>query len=186
MFAKIKSMLVNDQELTGENQRFVSIIFLAIAGGMSFLEYTHIGWFWDYHLTFTPGLISTVIATLMIAPLYLRGILIWNKSVYTTISFVLILLVFASFLELALGGNSYNPFVMGTIGAALLLSWLGIKEAAGQSWALALVAGLSSAILNDMAMGFYGFIYIACGVLGLLIHSKLNPGQLVAGIREAY
>ena len=186
MLEKFKSILIDITELPPEKQRLASLIFLAIAGGMSFLEYTHIGWIWDRHLSFAPGLISTIIAALMIAPLYLRGILIWNKSVYTAISFVLILLVFASFVELAMGGNSSNQYVRGAIGAALLLSWLGIKEVAGGCWALALLAGLSSAILNNMIMGFYGFTYIACGVLGQLFHSGLNPGQLVTGIRSAY
>lgn len=168
------------------SQRFLSIIFLAISGMMSFREYVHVRWFWDYHLSFTPGLASTALAFLMIAPLYLRGILRWNRSIYTTLSFILILLVFASFIELALGGNGLSQFTTAAIAVALMLSWLGIKEVAGVCWVLALATGLYSAISNNLAMGFYGYLYIACGCLGLLFHSKLNPGQLVTGIRASY
>lgn len=106
--------------------------------------------------------------------------------VATTVFLVLVLLVFASFIELALGGNGRGQFTTAAIGAALVLSWLGIKEVAGASWALALSAGLYSAISNNMAMGFFGFIYVTCAFLGLVLHSKLSPGQLVSGIRDAY
>jgi hypothetical protein len=186
MLEKLKSLVTNDTKMSTESQRFASIIFLAIAGGMSFREYVHTRWLWDYHLTFSPGLISTGIAILMMAPLYLRGILKWNRSIFTTLSFVLILLVLASFIELALGGNGRGQFVTAAIGGAVVLSWLGIKEIAGVCWVLAFVAGLYSAISNNLAMGFYGYIYMAFGFLGLLLHSQLNPGQLVKGIQEAY
>jgi hypothetical protein len=186
MFEKIRSFMVNDKEISRENQRFLSIAFLAIAGAMSFQNYVHVRWLWDYHLSFRPTLVSTGLAVVMIAPLYLRGILQWNKSIYTTISAMLILLVFASFIELSMGGNGSGQITTAAIGAAMVLSWLGIKEVAGASWVVALAGGFYSAINNNISMGFYGYIYIACGFLGLVFHSRLSPGQLVSGIRAAY
>lgn len=183
---RLKSLLVNETELSPENQRLLSLIFLAIAGVMSFQEYVHVRWLWDYRLTFKPGLISTSLAIAMLAPLYLRGILRWNRSIYTTVFFILVLLVFASFVELALGGNQRGQFTTAAIGVAVVLSWLGIKQVAGCCWILALATGLYSAISNNQAMGFYGYIYMLCAFLGLAFHAKLNPGQLVAGIRDAY
>lgn len=186
MLSKFQALLTDNAEMSERNQRLASIIFLAIAGAMSFREYVQVRWLWDYHLTIRPGLISTVVAVLMVAPLYLRGILKWNRSIYTLISLVLILMVFASFLELALGGNGRGQVITAIIVMALVLSWLGIKEVAGVCWILAFAAGMFAAISNNLAMGFSGFIYITCGFLGLAFHSKLNPGQLVSGIRSEY
>jgi hypothetical protein len=182
----IRSILTSIRPMNEESQRLASLIFLAIAGGMSFLEYTHVRILWDYHLSFTPRLLSTALAVCMVAPLYLRGILKWNMSVYTTISLVLILLVFGSFVELSLGGNNRNEFVTTALGAALLLSWLGIKEVAALCWVLVLIVGLYCTLSNSAAMGIYGYVYIVCGFLGLLFHSKLSPGELIAGIRAEY
>jgi hypothetical protein len=186
MISKIRSLLVNDDEISEKNQRLISIVFLGIAAVMSFQDYVHVRRLWDYHLSFRPTLISTGLAVVMMAPLYLRGILQWNRSIYTTISAMLILLVFASFIELAMGGNGRADITTTGIGAAIVLSWLGMKEVAGGCWMVPLAVGLYSAYYNSNAMGFYGYIYIACSFLGLVFHSKLNPGQLVSGIRGAY
>jgi hypothetical protein len=120
------------------------------------------------------------------APLYMRGILKWNKSVYTIISFVLIMLVFASFLELAMGGRETSPITQALLVASVVLSWLGIKELAGVCWILVVAAALTSAIFNSVTLGFYGFIYIMSGCLGLILHSGLNPGQLLQGMKNEY
>jgi hypothetical protein len=131
-------------------------------------------------------LISTILAICLISPLYLRGILKWSKSIYSLLSLVLILLVFASFTELALGGNGKSSIVISLLVAAVVLSWLGIKAVASASWGLALAAAIYSAIVSDLAMGFAGFIYIGSGFIGLVLHSGLNPGELFEGIRSEY
>lgn len=30
------------------------------------------------------------------------------------------------------------------------------------------------------------FIYVACGFIGILLHSELNPANLVSGIKEEF
>lgn len=172
--------------MDSETLRFLSLVFLLISGVMSFFKYTHIGWLWDTSLTFKPGLISTIFAVFLIFPLYLRGVLNWNKSIFSLFSLILILLVFASFTELAIGGNENNKVVISLLVAAVLLSWLGIRAVAGASWVLALAAAIYSAIENNLAMGFYGFVYVGSGFIGLVLHSGLNPGELVEGIRNEY
>lgn len=187
MLAKIKDLVSDDNELDGGTLRLLSLIFLSICGGMAFFEYVKIiDWWFDAKLTFKPGLISTIIAIALISPLYVRGILKWNKSVYTILSLMLILLVFASFVELALGGNEKNNIIYALIGSAVVLSWLGMKAIAGISWALALFAAIYSAIINNIAMGFYGYVYISSGFIGLILHSGLNPGGFYQGIKEEF
>jgi hypothetical protein len=186
VFSKLKKAIADDNELDSGTLRFLSLVFLLICGTMSFLKYTHDGWLWDTSLTFKPGFISSIFALLLISPLYLRGVLKWNKSIFSLVSLILILLVFASFTELAIGGNTNNKIVISLLVAAVLLSWLGIKGVAGVSWMLALAAAIYSAIVNNMAMGFFGFIYVACGFIGLVLHSGLNPGELIDDIRAEY
>jgi len=186
IFEKIISFLVDDKELDSSKLRLLSLIFLFLSGIMSFFGYTHHGWIWDNHLTFQPGFVSSVLAILLASPLYIRGILKWNKSAYTIISFILIMLTFASFIELAMGGNGKSSIITALLAASVVLSWLGIKEVAGICWILVIAAALMSTIVNNLILGFYGFIYIVSGCLGLVLHSGLNPGQLLQGIKNEY
>jgi hypothetical protein len=185
---KFISALTDDSELSGATLRLLSLLFLLLSGAMSLFKYTQItSWWWpDVVRTFKPSLISTVLAIFLIAPLYLRGILKWNKSIYSILSLVLILLVFSSFVELAMGGNQKSIFIYGLLGAAIILSWLGIREVASISWVLALCAGIYAAAESNLAMGIAGFVYIAAGFCGLVLHSGLHPGQLVQGLKSEF
>ena len=185
-FNELINTLTDDNELDNATLRLLSMVFLLLSGIMSFFKYTHIGWLWDTSVTFKPGLISSIIAIVLIAPLYVRGLLKWNKSIYSIVSFVLILLVFASFVELAMGGNDKKGIITAMLAISVVLSWLGIKQVAGIGWMLTLAAAIYAAILNDMAMGFYGFVYIGSGFIGLVLHSGLNPGELYQGIKNEY
>ena len=190
MLEGLKKAVASDNELDNETLRLLSLLFLLASGVMSFFNYTHTGVFagifFDSSLTFQPNLISTILAICLISPLYLRGILKWSKSIYSLLSLVLILLVFASFTELALGGNGKSSIVISLLVAAVILSWLGVKAVAGASWGLALAAAIYSAIESNLAMGFAGFIYIGSGFIGLVLHSGVNPGELFEGIRSEY
>ena len=158
MLEGLKKAVASDNELDNETLRLLSLLFLLASGVMSFFNYTHTGVFagifFDSSLTFQPNLISTILAICLISPLYLRGILKWSKSIYSLLSLVLILLVFASFTELALGGNGKSSIVISLLVAAVVLSWLGVKAVAGASWGLALAAAIYSAIESNLAMGF--------------------------------
>ncbi len=186
MLRKFRATMANDNQLDNETLRFLSLIFLLLAGIMSFFKYTHVGLLWDTDFTFAPGFLSSIFGILLIAPLYMRGILKWNKSIYTIISFILILMVFASFIELALGGNKKSSITMALLGAAFVLSWLGIRVAAGVAWILVLVAAVMSAIVNNLAMGLWGFVYVGSGALGLILHSGLNPGEFMQALKIEY
>ncbi len=180
MLKSIYNFITNNEELKGHNQRFLSLVFLFISGVMCFGEYVQINNYWfDSSVTFSPGFISTIFAIFLISPLYLRNILKWNKSIYSIVSAILILLVFASFIELAKGGDGWDNTIIkfGLLGT-VLLSWLGMRAVSGIGWILVIVIAIYSLLLNEVAMGFFGFIYICFGFLGLVLHSELNPGAL--------
>ena len=186
MFEKLTSFLVDDSELDSVTLRLLSLIFLFLSGIMSFFRYTHHGWLGDSYLTFRPDFVSSILAILLTSPLYMRGILKWNKSAYTITSFILIMLVFSSFIQLAMGGNGTSSIITALLATSVVLSWLGIREIAGVSWILVIAAALISTIFNNLTLGFFGFIYIVSGCLGLILHSGLNPGQLLQGIKNEY
>lgn len=163
MLHKIKVAIASENEMNSETLRLLSLFCLFLSGMMSFFNYTQIGWLWNTTVSFSPNFISTIMAIFLIAPLYMREILKWNKSIYSSIAFILILLVFASFVQLALGGNGKNIIITLLLSAAVVLSWLGIKPIAGVAWMLVFTAGIYSAIANSLAMGFFGFIYVASG-----------------------
>lgn len=186
MMKHIKKFIISDQELTGDHQKLLSMIFLFLSGAMSFSSYVHVGLIWNTKLSFTPSFISAVLGILTVCPLYLREILKWNRSVYSIISFALISLVFSSFIELSLGGNDKSALVYALLAIAIVISWVGIKCVAGISWALLLLVGSYSIIVNNLAFGFSGFVYVLFGFLGLVLHTGLNPGELLNGLKSEY
>lgn len=185
--SKFINNLTTDTAMSISTQRVLSLVFLIIAVSMAFISYDREGIFFNTKLEIFPGFISTLVAIILIVPLYARNILKWNKSFYTLISLVLFLILFGSLVELAMGGNGLNSQVVQyLLLSAIVLSWLGMKAIAGGSWLLLFPAIAVSIVENNTAMGFYGFIYVACGFIGILLHSELNPANLVSGIKEEF
>ena len=185
--SKFINNLITDTAMSISTQRVLSLVFLIIAVSMAFISYDREGIFFNTKLEIFPGFISTLVAIILIVPLYARNILKWNKSFYTLISLVLFLILFGSLVELAMGGNGLNSQVVQyLLLSAIVLSWLGMKAIAGGSWLLLFPAIAVSIVENNTAMGFYGFIYVACGFIGILLHSELNPANLVSGIKEEF
>ena len=179
--------LTDDIPMSIRMQKALSLVFLIIAVSMAFISYDRDGIFFSTKLEISPGFISTLVAIILIAPLYARNILKWNKSFYTLISLILFLLLFGSLVELAMGGNGLNSQVVQyLLLSAIILSWLGMKAIAGASWLLLFPAIAVSIIENNTAMGFYGFIYVGSGFIGILLHSELNPANLVKGIKDEF
>ena len=67
-------------------------------------------------------------------------------------------------------------YIQGLIFSAIILSWLGIKPIPAIAWLLIFLAVIVNIISANIAMGFYGYIYITSGFLGLILNSKLGPG----------
>jgi len=188
MSNKYVDFITDDNKLEGSKLRLASLVFLSIAGLMCFGEYVKINnWWFDHTLTFKPGFIAAIIAIFLVSPLYLRGILKWSGGTYSIISGILILLVFASFVQLALGGNGLkNQMIMGGMIISILLTWLGMRAISGISWIMVIGLAVYSMIINDSAMGFYGFIYIGSAFFGLVLHSELNPGVLFKEVKSEF
>ena len=117
----------------------------------------------------------------------MRNIIKWNRSPYTLFSGILILLVFASFIQLILGGDGFsNSFITAGIIIAITLSWIGIRAIAGVIWILIIILSVYSMVVNNIAFGFYGFVYIVSAFFGLAFHSEMNPGNMFVEFRAEF
>ena len=190
MFEKIRAAITDDNEISKEWQRFASLIFLAFAFLLSLLPYerARMGGLWHSAVSITPDLMSTSVGLALIAPLYLRGLLKWNSSPFTTISFVLILGVFASFVQLSLFGSNS---ILGTLNfymilIAIVLSWVGMRGVAGIAWIIILLLGIYNVTVTSTALEFFGYLYVCSAVVGLCFHSGVNPGEFLDCVREEY
>ncbi len=188
---KFIDSITDDTTMSTKKQKALSLGFLLIATTMIFITYSKsfslFGFEIKSELKILPSFISAFIAIILIAPLYARNILKWNKSIFTLISFILFLLIFSSLIELALGGNGLNSGIVEMIIViAVMLSWLGIRAIAGICWMLLFIAVAFSVVWNNSLMGFYGFIYLTSAFVGLVLHSELNPGHLLPGLKEEF
>ena len=178
-FDTIVTALTSEEEFTPNWSKFISLIFLLITCSFTFFTFTKPAWFFfQKEFTLQPGLIESILGISLVAPLYLRNILKWSMSIYGIISFILIVTVFSSLITLAEGGDSSSTFTQVLIFAALLLSWLGIRPLPSIAWILVLLACILNITSVSEAMGYFGYLYILSGFLGILLHSGLNPGQL--------
>ena len=114
----------------------------------------------------------------------MREILVWRKSIYKLIVFILLISVFASLANIALQNRSSLTIQLLT--AAVALSWLGIRSIAGLGWVLVFIAAAYSLVTVSEAMGFLGFIFIASAFLGLVFHADLAPEKLVSEMLNEY
>ena len=120
----------------------------------------------------------------MLLPLYMRGILVWRKSIYKLIVFVLLLSVFASLANIAL--HKSGSFTLQLLTAAVALSWLGMRSIAGLGWVLVFIAAAYNLMTVSEAMGFLGFIFIISAFLGLVFHADLAPEKLISEMLNEY
>ncbi len=182
------NQLISEKEMKATTLRALSLVFLAIACSIAFVPFERERlFFFNAELSIMPDFISTMFAILLIAPLYARKILKWNGSIYTIISLLLFLLFFSSLIELFLGGGDLLdvPINMLLV-TAIALSWLGIKEVAGLAWIILFVGIGFKVSINSYTMGFWGFLYIGSAFIGLVLHSGLNPGQLISSFKHQF
>ncbi len=182
----ISQFLVGDAELARDKQRLLSLGLLAAAILMAWIPHertTTFLSFWTYTVEtggFAPDLVTTIMGVALVLPLYLRGILKWrHASVYSILSIVINVTLIATFCKIILGGS----FALGTLSyclmAAIALTWLGMRPVAAMAWMAVLALSVVGLLLRNYAMGIYGYLFIICGFLGLLLHSEMRPGDIL-------
>lgn len=165
-------------------KQFSIIACMAIAVLMSFLPYTL-----QNTSTAFFGKIKTSMQAVSIAPNMLSclyGIILYSailirfrrplfKNAIETITAILDILFFASFLTIFVSAETFRIPLTNFSGSGhtiliigILFSWLGIKAVAGIVWILLLILGLHHISIVNNAMGFYGIVYILCAFVSLV------------------
>ena len=67
---KLINNLTDDTPMSGRMQKGLSLVFLVISVSMAFMTYSRQGIFYDTNLEIFPSFISTLVAIILIAPLY--------------------------------------------------------------------------------------------------------------------
>nr|WP_314741231.1 hypothetical protein [uncultured Haemophilus sp.] len=187
---KLSEFVLGERELSKIGTNFLSLCFLIVAVGISFQEFTdpNASWFFlkNSALTFKPDFISTIVGLGLLTPLYGRRLVKWNKSIYSILYFILASALFASTVELAFFGGNQSNVTVGLIGISLVLSWFGLREIAGFAWIFCFIATIYNVLINNIALGFYGYIYVISGFLGILLSTNLTPAELIQALKEEY
>ena len=182
-FGNLASALADETKLNDTTRKILSLGSLLLAAVIGFMTFTGTKFFFftsPYSLQ--PDLISAPIAIAVLVPLYARQILRWSVSVHGIIMLILYITVFSSIVNHGLNGK-FSTYLFG---AAIVLSWLGMRGVAGLSWVLLIAAAIMHAADVSSAMGFYGFLLVASAFLGLLLHSDLSPDHLFNEIKSEF
>lgn len=180
--------LVSDREISSTTRKILALILLYAAAAIALFgrfEGT-ILYFIPTTYSITPNLISGALGLALILPLYWRGILTWRFGFYSLISSLVLLFVFSALVQIVIGTGIGTGVKTLLLGAAILLSWVGMRGVASISWILLLAAVVISLQGVAEAMGIWGWVFLALSFFGLVLHSRLSPAQLVESLRNEY
>ncbi len=180
--------LFGDKEISGFSRRFLSLSLLAFAGAIAlFGQFEGRTWYFTTKtFTIAPTLISGVLGFALLVPLYLRGILRFRFSIFGLLSFVVLALIFSSFVEIAVGSGFGQSLKTYLVLIAVLLSWLGMRGVAAMAWLLVVFAVFLSMQSTSNAMGLWGWSFLASSIIGLLLNANMGPKGLIRSLRNEY
>lgn len=185
---KITKTVTSEAELTRSSTKVLSLFFISIAFVITLMPYPGGSFLVFISLPpvyIRPDLISASFGLALLTPIYARGILNWKRSIYGILMFILFWSVFSSLVQVGLNG-SVSSLPKYLIGAAILISWFGIRGLASTGWILALGAAIINLINTNDALGLWGFVFICCSFLGLLLHTNLSPATLINALLDEY
>lgn len=170
-----------DREFSPAARRWISLVFLSVAAGLCFVTYTKPSKYWlDGSLSLRPDVLSTLIAIVVILPLYSRQLLRWRMTPFCLAAFALNLFLASAFVQLIRGGSDDPSKVVDyLLFLTVILSWLGVRAVARWSMVALLALALYSVIEGGVVMGMYGYVLVACSFLGLVTQSARPPHELV-------
>lgn len=153
--------------------------------------------FWSWNEQFitsiTPSLMSTLFAIILLLSVILRNN---PRRMFTKPSrFVLLaedVLFISSFLNILCNKEplpipGITLSCQGLLIVAVLLSWVGIKEAVGVIWGAVLIMGVTRLCSIDSVMGFTGSLYLLCAFLsGVLQWLELDVHLTLDGLKKEF
>lgn len=186
---KFTSHTTSEVEFQASTTKMISLIFLSIAFVITLFTHSSTSNFLFFipraPTNIRPDFISSCFSLLLVVPLYARGILKWSISIYGILNFILFLSIFASLTQIALGGSQHD-ITKYLLAAAVLISWAGIKAFASAAWILAVAAAILNIVNANINLGVWGFIFVCSFVLGLTLHARLSPSNILSGLIAEY
>lgn len=163
------------------------ILFMTVAILLSF-----VGWKKGHStVSIRPDMISMMYAVLIYSAYVVRvkGIRKMLESIREIVVCILVLMLFASFVQIFLGTNEFKIFGIELFSfdskilllIAFLLSWLGVKFVSVVTLGLVVVCALAKLSIVNEAMGVWGIVYVLSGFIGIILYLKTEP-QVVAAL----
>lgn len=192
----IIDILFGDYELTTIYKRILSLLLIITSLLIGFKEYTKEFYILGYHFStfdnkggnFIPDLISTIIAIFLIMPLYARNIIKFKYALFHIIALFCNIALAASISKII--GLNTNPIFginsQSLLIIAILFNWIGMRVIAGLNWIFLLIVSFISIYVNNITMGIYGYIYISCAFVGLLLQAEINPNDLLQVFKKEF
>ncbi|MCB5199337.1 hypothetical protein LGQ03_08790 [Loktanella sp. TSTF-M6] len=183
---KLDDILVGDYVPGRKARRYGSILLLLFAVGCGVATYTKDRLIGSTDVSIRPDMVSTIIAACLISSLYIRRIVPRSASVFSLLSFGLNLTVTAIFIQAILGAASSSwisvpmPFI---VGAALGLTWLGIRPLAPLGWGLVLLFGFWNLQAASDAMGIWGYLFAMSAFAGIILQFDFKVDEVLNEIR---
>jgi hypothetical protein len=168
-----------------EKQRNLpAIICMAIACFLSFIPW-HSG---GIIISLAPSMLSTMIAIALYSAVIIRlkGLQNSFNCASETILSCLTILFCASFISFLSGKETiqifwFKLFISGKVllTFAVLLSWIGMAAIAGFIWVALFIFAATRILLGDLAMGFWGNIYVLSAFLGIVFQLKQQSANFL-------
>ena len=124
-----------------------------------------------------PNFLSLVFAVLLYISFFVKGTLNFPKKIYSYVIIIFNLIFLSSFMSIFISNDQWElfglielPFSAQTLAIiAILISYFGIKAAAGFAWIALFICGFSRLVQIDSAMGRSTIPYVLCPFVSLLM-----------------
>lgn len=174
------------------------IVFLTIAFLMTFVKYYEPDGFNYVDLFPSPLSILFSIIVYVAFVVKVKGIENTLKNATDTIISVLFILVFATFMNIFTNNAKVSSGIIGKIlgkiglnntnyliVAAIVLSWLGIKQIASFVWIAIILLGITELITCGNYMGnFKGMVFLLSSFLGFVFYLKYEGKKIINSFRK--
>jgi len=187
---RILSIVFGEVELSVRSKKGLSIVFILIALILAWIpKDIKVFWIIPWEVDgFLPNLLTGILGLMIVLPLYVRNIFRWKTtSLFTILAFLLNVALSSTFAKIILGGGEFEfTLITTSLVAAVIITWLGMRPIVPLAWASVFGIGAIALVKTSYIMGLSGFLFIAFGFLGVLLHSELDIASLTQEISDQF
>ncbi len=182
------SKFLSDEPIPQTSKRLLALCALFGAAAIALFgrfEGSYL-FFFTKEMRITPGLLSGFLGIGLLVPLYLRGILKFQFSIYNLVSAFVMFFIFSSLIQIVIGDGLFTTIKVALVIGAIVLAWVGMRGVANFAWFLLFIGVILNVQNLSEAMGIWGWLFVALSFFGLLLHTGLGPKALIEGLKEEY